>query len=125
MVSKKAFLRTLEAILAISISFIFLSIILPTANPATASLKNENILEGLAQDQAFRACVIAENRTCINQTLDGYLQIYSYTVNISKTPNGRANNLPARQVFSESLLIAGNSTLYDPKVIRIYYWDKK
>ena len=106
------------------VTFTFLIVLIPQYNVAKANFKNENILPEIAKEPGFRACLIAENMTCINRSLAGRLGKYDYAINISKSPNSRSENLPEKRVFSESMMISGNSTLYEPRILRVYYWGK-
>ena len=124
MVGKQAFLRTAEAVIAIAISLVFLTLLIPGFNPAQANQKNENVLEGLARDVNFRQCILQENRTCLNQSIYPSLSEYHYEINISTNVNDKPASLPAKKIFSESIMVAGNSTLYNPRILRIYYWDR-
>ena len=123
--SKKAFMKTLEVAIAVVMTFVFLTVFIPQYNTAQSRLQNEAVLSVLAKNAEFRACVISENISCINSSLSMALEKYDYAINISKSPNDPATSLPQKRIFSESILIAGNSTLYEPKILRIYYWAKR
>ncbi|MBI2574707.1 hypothetical protein HYV82_02370 [Candidatus Woesearchaeota archaeon] len=122
--SRKAFMKTLEVAIAVVMTFVFLTVFIPQYNTAQSRLQNEDVLSVLAKNAEFRACVISENISCINSSLSGALEKYDYAINISKSANDRVSGLPDKRVFSESVLIAGNSTLYEPRIVRIYYWGK-
>ncbi|MBI3051651.1 hypothetical protein HYY74_04280 [Candidatus Woesearchaeota archaeon] len=121
---KQGFLRTMEAAAAIVITFFFLIIFIPHQIPGETALKNDDVLTTLSKDPAFRECVTQENSTCVNDTLRPYMQQYSYTFNVSRTGNAQPR-LPEKQVISESAYIAGNDSLYSPRIIRIYYWPRE
>ncbi len=123
--SKKAFMRTMEAILAMGLTLIFVGLFIPQYNIAQANFKNENVLVGTLKDPEFRACVINENITCVNTTVSAMLEGYNVAVNISKKSQTPAQNLPEKRVYVESEMVAGNSTLYEPRILRIYYWPKE
>ncbi len=125
MVGKKAFVRTVEAAIAITITFIFVSLVLPYSYNIQNDPKGQAVLPELAKDPSFRQCVISENMSCINTTLSQRLGKYHFSVNLSKTAYGQSASLPQKRVFSESAFIAGNSSLYEPRIIRIYYWGKQ
>ncbi len=124
--SKKGFIRTLEAVIAIFITFFFISFVLPT-RPAVPTLsENLNILDTLKEDETLRDCVIIGNATCINNTIRINLENrFEFVFNISSDPTVRVriNDAPS-QVYAESILISGNSTSYNPRILRLYYWAR-
>ncbi|MBI3034399.1 hypothetical protein HYY72_04515 [Candidatus Woesearchaeota archaeon] len=124
MVGKKGFLRTVEVVIAIAMTFIFLIVFIPEYASTKPALKNENALETLYKNPDFRACITSENSTCINQSLSKRLENYDYAFNISKSPDERSTNLPQKRIFSESAFISGNNSAYEPRIMRIYYWGR-
>ena len=124
MVNKKAYMRTLEAVIAIALTFIFLVIFIPEYTLTKSSEKNTNVLPSLYKNSGFRECVILKNTSCVNQSLSKPLAGYTYTFNISSNPSDQAPILPPKRVFSESAFIAGNSSTYKPAIIRLYYWGQ-
>ena len=120
---KQGFLRTLEVVIAIAITFIFLTVFIPTNNLAKVRLQNLDLLSTFDNDEPFRYCVLTENVSCVNSTLSPYLQLYDYTFNISASVNAHTS-LPEKRIMAESAFIAGNSSLYSPRIIRLYYWSR-
>ena len=52
---------------------------------------------------------------------------YSYEFSILNISDiGKApENLPSgKTVYAETLFIAGNNSQYEPKVLKLYYWDR-
>ncbi len=121
---KKAFMRTLEAILAMGLTLIFVGLFIPQYNAAKTTFKNENVLAGTLKDPDFKTCVLNENISCVNRTISDRLGSYNVAINISKSSQSAEQELPQSRVFSESEIVAGNSTLYEPRILRIYYWPK-
>ncbi|MBI4438655.1 hypothetical protein HY640_01860 [Candidatus Woesearchaeota archaeon] len=121
---KKAFLRTLEAAIAIIVALTIILAFIPQFNTARERIRSQNALEPLTKDEQFRTCVLTENITCINTTLSTPLQNFHYTINISKNPHTEISGLPTKQILSESAYIAGNTTTYSPRIIRIFYWAR-
>ncbi|MBI2133975.1 hypothetical protein HYU11_04805 [Candidatus Woesearchaeota archaeon] len=119
---RNAFMRTLEAIIAMAITMVFVGMFIAQNNAAKSVFENENILPELMKEHDFKQCILLENSTCINATLSRALRGYGFTMNISRSTDSRAQGLPEKRVFSESSMISGNSTLYDPRIIRVYYW---
>lgn len=121
---KSAFMRTAEATIAIAMTFVFLTLFIPQYNTAKAGLSNKGALDEVYRDFDFRNCVLSGNISCINASLATSLAGFDYAINISGSVNDRASGLPDKKVFSESAFIAGNSTIYEPRILRIYYWEK-
>lgn len=121
---KKAFMRTLEASIAVITTLVFVLLInskTPFLDPEPA----ENILAFLANDQDFRACLISNNETCINSSIREMINDkYDFNFNISKDPASVSLNLPKIDVRAESYFFAGNTTVYSSKVIRLFYWRR-
>lgn len=121
---KKAYLRTLEAIIAVFITFFFLIYIMPTRTVSTSNEENLYILDELAKNLAFKNCVLTQDVSCINLTIDESLpNQYNFMFNLSSDPNV-AISLPAKRIFADSAFISGNSTQYKPVIIRLYYWSR-
>ena len=115
----------MEALMAMGMTLVFMTIFFLQHNTADARFVNEDILTTLSKDTDFRACVYSENSTCINYTLTKNLPEYDFAFNISKRTGDQPNGLPQEKIFSESILVASNSSTYRPRILRIYYWQKK
>ena len=126
--NKKAYMRTLEAVIAMVISFIFITFIVTNKTSAEIVQPNINLLEILEQNPLFRNCVMSENYPCLNSTLlmhyPDFTELYGYRFNITTDPNTAVSDLPEKEVRLESLFIAGNDTYLYPRVVRLYYWIK-
>lgn len=122
---KKAVFRTLEALIAIFITFLFLMIFMPQQRELAAQDSPDNVLATLADNDAFRNCAIMFNYTCVNQTIDSQLsQLYDFKTNISEKPDSAVTGLPEKRVYANSMLIAGNTTNSTTLIVRLYYWTK-
>jgi hypothetical protein len=126
---KKGFAKTLEAIIAVVLSFLFIVFFIPPVKTDTDFVRPDlSLIDILEQNPSFRNCVVSENYTCINSTLMSYYpyfaELYAYTINISTDPEISGVELPQADVHIESLMIAGNDTFLYPKTLRVYYWDK-
>ncbi len=123
---KKAYIRTLEAVIAIFIAFFFLTYIIPAQNVNTARFENLRIMDTLKENENFRNCVIILNTTCINATIRQNLENrFDFTFNISEDPAVNIEISDKERIFSEGIMIAGNSTSYSPKILRVFYWPKQ
>ncbi|MBN1385931.1 hypothetical protein JW968_03050 [Candidatus Woesearchaeota archaeon] len=127
MSSRKGFFKIIEAVAAILLALVFLLYIIPFFHETEPSKTDMHIFEDMPKDPGFRNCVLAENKTCINATLIRYYnkfdKLYDYEIIIGDKDID-LSSLPEESVAVESYLIAGNYTSYEPKTIRIIYWER-
>ena len=126
MVGKKAYMRTLEVILAMVLTFAFVLYIMP-APDNTASDASDGILIGLIESGSFResagnmtGCAYKSDNTTLTRILDGTLPEH---VNYAICPKGSLPSLPRKKVKAESVYLTGNITAYDARIVRLYYWE--
>ncbi|MFC1697755.1 hypothetical protein ACFL1H_05455 [Nanoarchaeota archaeon] len=118
---KKGWIRTVEVTIAIVIVLAFMISIVPT--PQQRSLTNFNLLQSLENNDIFRNCLIEENNTCIYNIIDERLiDSYNFNFTITNSTDITLPNLPDKDITSESLVISGNETYYNPLIIRLWYW---
>src|SRR3989338_11563501 len=126
--SKKAFLRTLEATLAVVITLVYVVMITQRGDVQSSAPATEKNLKFLSQDESFRQCVISENKTCVNTKIKSHIDNkLNFTFIISKNPENISNELnalPDKDIVSESYFFSGNITKYSGKTLRIYYWNR-
>jgi competence protein ComGC len=124
---KKAYMKTIEMLLVMVISTIFLLLILPKQN-YRESMQKESYLIHLEKDETFRDFVTG-NIGCYNSTPKNTITVlvekhipkeFDYTICIDKTPR----TLPIKDIFIDSLVIAGNYSQTEFKTIRLYYWSE-
>jgi len=117
--NKKAFTKTLEVILAIALTFLFITFIIKPYVPKIQEAAADYLSE-LSDDPVFRNCVLAEDAACINSSLRTTIPtkyIYTFSINITNA------TLPKdRDIFVNSLFVAANLTYYQPKTLWLYYW---
>jgi hypothetical protein len=128
---KKAFLKTAEVLIAIVVGATFLIYIFP-ASPAAKAEPALGLLKILESNNEFRELVLLNKSLCIDcdAAVRKYLPDrfkYSYQFDmldiseLGKMPDDLPGN---KRVYVESLFIAGNSTEYSPRVIKLYYWSR-
>jgi hypothetical protein len=123
--NKKAFMKILEASLALLMTFLVITFIFPRMT-ATAKTKPITVLNVLEQDPGFRACVVAGNFTCTENYVSDYLgPKHDLAVDISENVNTIRTNLPEKDVYVDSIYISGNLTSYEPRMVKVYYWEKR
>ncbi len=125
---KNGYLKTLEALLAIILTFLFLIFIIPKGLEDSKQ-ENQKTMQNLLTYEGFRNELINLSG-CINSTSNNTLSDmitsnlganYDYYLCKDQKPE----NLPRTEVFAESLFFTGNLTdYYDSKIIRLYYWNK-
>ena len=122
---KKAYVRTVEAILAVSITLIFITIIFPRVQLTETRGENLNILSTLENRDDFRTCVIENNGTCVNSIIAALMTSpFDYIFNLSTDPNVALPSLPPKRIFSDSVYIAGNLSNKTETIVRLYYFAK-
>jgi len=126
LINRKGFMHTLEAAVAIIISFLFLLFVMNSRQESEFSSKNLDLISVLKENLQFRDCVISENYSCLNSSIRTYypdfVKLYDYRINISRDPNIVPLDLPQKDVQLETLFIVGNISFLDPKTVRVYYW---
>lgn len=119
---KKAFMKTMEAFLAILIAFTFLLVFLPHDVRYTND-QSIYLLKNLERNDEFRNCVLVQNDTCIDATIDTlfqgrYLHKHSIYKKIEPVQTFNATSVRTYQWF-----FSGNDTLQDSYVFKLYYWE--
>jgi len=124
---KKGYLRTLEAVLAIVITFIFLIFIIPN-NFSGSKQEKLNILNNLIEENEFRDAIMNMSSECLNKTSGNQANdiinpIMGDEWNYYLCKDKKPEELPRKEVFVESAFFTGNITDYYPnKIIKLYYW---
>ena len=123
---KAAVFRTLEALIAIFITFLFLLVFIPQVRENAQPQTPQNVLVSLRENDDFRNCVIQKNQTCLNQLAGKNIEgKYEFLINVSDNPNAIVSGLPPKKrVFANSLYISGNTTNATSTVVRLYFWTK-
>ena len=122
--NKKGMVRTLEAFFAIFITFMFLIFFFSNTHLKNVDRERQDYLSLLNQNNGFRDCVINEDVSCVRNYVDDVLPtIYAYEVSIGKGSSSQIS-LPDKKIYIDSLFISGNTTNYDDKTVKIYYWEK-
>ncbi|MFH1133437.1 MAG: hypothetical protein V1735_03025 [Nanoarchaeota archaeon] len=117
----KGFIRTLEAFIAIAFSFMALVYLFPATQESAKEVPS--VLPNLLHDSQFRACVIADNKTCVEGIVRPLLpSSESFLVNLTTDASVAPAGLPDSRVDTETLFIAGNDSLLQPRIVRLYRW---
>lgn len=122
---KQGFLRTAESLLAIAITLLFLSFVLPSITTTPNTDREQDVLHALRTDDDFRSCVLQKDVACINATIDERLDNrFSFMFNISEDPNTEITDLPDKDIVVNSLFVAGNMSTDTSLVLRLFYWPR-
>jgi len=83
-----------------------------------------NLIETLKYDNEFRACIARNDNTCIKERADFLLQDRPIVLRMSRDfKDLRPSDLPSHFI-EEEFFVAGNSTIYNPVLVKAYYWDR-
>ena len=126
--NKRAYMMTFEAVLAIILSFLFITFIVTSRSPTEIKKQSVNLALILKDNPDFRNCALASNVSCLNSSLElhypDFTKVFAYDFNITTDPKLPPPELPSKDIFVESLFITGNNTYSYPRVVRLYYWEK-
>ena len=118
---KKAYLKTVEAVIAFLLTF-GLILVVQTQNTSDVRFDKIAVLSALEQKESFRTCVITDNSTCVYDEVQFVLpREYSFNVTVSSDPY-YTPDLPVKNIYADHIWISGNSTTYNPRIVRLYYW---
>jgi len=121
---KKAYLRTIEVAFAVILTFIIAYFVLPRSITPQDEARI-SILPVLEQKPEFRNCVMAVDFNCTYALLREFVPSnYDFAFDITENPNTPHAGLPAKRINTESVYIAGNISMYSPKIVKLYYWRK-
>ncbi|MEM4336572.1 MAG: hypothetical protein QXG86_01040 [Candidatus Woesearchaeota archaeon] len=119
---KKAYLRTIEALMAVLLTFLFVFFVFPKSQTQVNKIEF-GVLSTLENEETFRNCVLIADYNCTYTFLRRHIpQNYDFVFDINDNPGMFRTNLPEKNINTETLYIAGNITFYNPKFLRIYYW---
>ena len=125
---KKAYMRTLEAVIAVITGFLFVTFIITSRSPTDTFRENIDLMSILKDNPDFRQCALSSNLSCLNSTLalhyPDFANAYGYEFNVTTSPRSAPPEMPAKDIYLESVFITGNSTFSYPRVVRLYYWVK-
>lgn len=123
--NKKAIFRTLEALIAIFITLLFLLMFIPQVRERSEPQTPQNVLASLRDNDDFRNCAIQKNQTCLTQFAERNLEgKYEFKINVSDNPNAIVPGLPGKRVYANSLFISGNTTNSTLTIVRLYFSTK-
>lgn len=114
--------------MAVVFTFVFVLYVIPRFTGTEEVKENVEILTELEKLPGFRNFVVA-NKGCynslqneeINTYVEEYLPAeYDYEICIDDI----STDLPDKNIFIDSVIIAGNISEYNPKTVRLFHWIK-
>ena len=123
--NRKAYLRTIEVMIATIITFLFVYFVFPKSQTPEEKIKL-GVLKVLENNPDFRNCVITLSYNCTENYLNDYVpKNYGFVFDIAENPDIYRANLPEKSINTETIYIAGDINLYSPKIVKLYYWRKE
>ena len=143
---KRGFIKTLEAVLAVIIVFIFMFTVRQTSGDSVVSSMRdiqEGLLTGVSQDDMFRNCIVTSpdfvfsgivgNNPCLNKDLKGYVEnslpsrfrdryiIQACDANNCILPP-EVTGSGEKNLYTSAVIISSDLGTYNPKIFRIWMW---
>ncbi len=118
---KKAYMKTVEAAVSITLAaIVVLTMALGTARNNTYN--RLNIAELV--DNELRQCALTNNISCIYSNIHSKIgQSYKFNISLeSKSFISPPPKLPESNVYVAKYIFAGNQTIYQPTVLKVYYY---
>jgi competence protein ComGC len=121
--NKKAYVKTIEMFIAIVMTFIFLVILIPRASQQDKQDVGTGILARLEQRDAFRSCVLLRDNSCLYDLVNNSLpRRYQFDITVSEDPSYKPVLNATENIYTDSVFIAGNDTMYNGTTVRLFYW---
>ena len=131
-INRKAWLRILEAFLAVVIVLSAILIIMVKQKPKAdisegVYEKQRQILEIISKNNSLRNGVLVQDNTKINALISNLIPgNWNYSTNICNIslicPNPQ--QVHETEVYSTEIIITSNLTKYSPKKLRFFAWAK-
>jgi len=131
--NKKAYLKTVEVLLAMLIGGAFIIYVIPATLTRETEQPPLDLLSNLENNADFRQYMLFNQTNCVDAELltQKFLPVkfkYSYAFSPCTLENYAdiPANLPKdRRVYVDSVFIAGNTTEYKPVIVKLFYWVEK
>ena len=148
--NKRGFIKTLEAVLAVLIVFIFIFSLSQkgSSNNAVQTMKDmqEGLLSGISKDDKFRSCIVSatkenlpfigvgnEQDPCFEEGLKDYITNSlpsrfvkqgdeRYRIWVCDVNDCTLPELSGKYVYTSAVIISSDLQDYKPRVFRIWMW---
>ncbi len=131
--AKRGWMRILESVIAVLIMASVL-IVIYTNKPVAISYSDYvsnleiNLLDNIGSNESLRAAVLDSNTSFLkNYIVANIPSNFNSDVvvcNLDQSSNCIISISSSKEVFVEGRMISANLTKYDPKLVRIYVWEK-
>ena len=129
--NKKGYIRTLEAIVAILMLYIFITFLLSQNKPEEAAapldivLSQESVLKEIQSSSYYRNCVLEKDVDCVDQLASSTLgKKYDYALAICTRTECQIPATPVKEVYVDSIVISSNITKFETTSVNLYVWRK-
>jgi hypothetical protein len=135
MVNKKAYLRTVEAIIAIIIIVIVSFTLIPRhriptpKTPFNVKSSQDFILNEILTNKVLRACVLHDPGCETNNQFKSLFEknipmAYNYTYKICDKTNCVVTTPTDKSIYMNDIIIAPDDIGDKPKIVRLWVWEK-
>ncbi len=130
MVNKKGFIKTLEAIVAIIILIVFISVFIRRdeiiKKDDEKSIVASSLLSEIQDNDILRGCVLIKDKNCIDNYLnESITNRYYYNFSICDLGGScLVPSLPKTDVYVKSIVVSSNLTTKESRIIRVYLWNR-
>ena len=127
MVNKKAYMKTIEALIAVLMLIGFLIYILPseTTKQTTTELEvlMDSTLDTIMYNSTYRTCSINRDQTCLEEFLNTKMDYrYNYTIQICNDTICDSPYLPDKNIYVEDRIITSNYEYKNTTLVRLFTW---
>jgi len=120
---RKAYMKTIEVVLAGVFTVLFLMFLLPRVGENR--LEDElQVVAHLRQDPSFRDFA-AGATGCMDSSDPSVSMVGTYLpekYDFDLCIDAISTRIPDKKIFIDSAVISGNMSSYQPKTIRLFYW---
>ena len=136
----KGYIRTLEAITAVLIIFLFTtSVIISQDNPNKAivpqdiQLTQDAVLKEIQTSRYYRDCILEKNMVgsgdiaiiCTEDLLKKTVpSVYGYAFSLCTSESCTLPTTPDKEIYVKSIIISSNLTDYNLISVNLYLWKK-
>ncbi len=130
--NKRGWMRLLEAVIAVLIMASVL-IVLYVSGPKAQSYSDYvsglevSLLEKIATNESLVAAVLDSNEVVLNYYVNSSVPLNFNSMAIVCPLSGEScvrEVISENEIFVKGRMISANLTKYDPKLVRIYIWEK-
>ena len=121
--NRRAFMKTVEAFMAIMLAFTFVIFFMPTE---VRTIDDQSVfrLQHLEHDDVFRQCVLDRDEECIDDTMDRIFEnryAFDYVIYEFSEPEVI---IEEEVINVYSWFFAGTREEFKPMHFKLFYWDR-